>query len=66
MEDKVTKFTKYQPTAGWYLSFQEKKESLISEYFHLAKQVLVLGISVEKELLLWKFNCQNAFSYHDL
>lgn len=41
-------------------------KSLISEYFHLAKQVLVLGISVQKELLLLKFNCQDAFSYHEL
>lgn len=25
MESKVTKFTDYQPTAGWYLSFQQRE-----------------------------------------
>lgn len=42
-----------------------EKESLIRYRFSLVKQVQVLGISVENEILLWKCNCQMHFPAMD-
>lgn len=54
----VTKFRDYQLTA-W--ASRREEESLIRQHFSFLKPVQVLGISVEIELLLWKFSCQMHF-----